>query len=494
MAENDTTGLDLNEVNILGNVLFDSGEDAMLAVSRDLVPEDFMDPRNRTIYKVIIDLWKKNIHPDLATLTNELKNQHAYEEIGGADYLNKIAANTLSVAPLQNYVSILKERSLLNRFLTKLRDLQNEAAAKPIENVSEFIGKAEEDILKITRARNAGDYMDASTLSENLVSKFVEQTEFYKKNGIKPNGITGTPTGYGDMDNLTKGWHKGDMIVVGARPSVGKTAFALNLLYQVAKKGTPVIFFSLEMNALSIAMRLLEMTSGLTQDEINSLEFMEGSTKDRILINAKNDKETAIYNALQRGMNELSSLPFYINDNPGSKMMDIAVNCQKLKNLIPNVGLIAIDYIGLITAPSSGRGNSDSRQQEVADISRQIKQLARTIEVPIIALSQLSRDSVKRPDHRPQLSDLRDSGAIEQDADLIFMLYRADYYNQPDASEEERAKAELNNPISSVDVSLVKNRNGQIGLLSFIFDKPHCSFSIAQRDPNDDSSAPDQEI
>ncbi|MFA6624991.1 MAG: DnaB-like helicase C-terminal domain-containing protein, partial [Bacilli bacterium] len=259
------------------------------------------------------------------------------------------------------------------------------------------------------------------------------------------------------------------------------------LLYKVAKRGTPVLFFSLEMSSLSIAMRLLEMTSGLSSDEINSFDFLEKSTKEHILVNTKSASEAAEGAKLQRGMDELAALPFYINEKPGSRMMDISVNCQKIKNSIPKLGLIAIDYLGLITSQAR-KGGQDSRQQEVADISRQIKQLARTLEVPIIALSQLSRDTEKRQDHAPQLSDLRDSGAIEQDADMIFMLYREDYYSKGNEKEDEAsAVTESNNPISQVRISLLKNRNGAIGYIDFIFDKEHCTFNVATQAHDDEA-------
>ncbi len=477
----------LNEMNIIYDILMDSSGDDLLSVSNDLTPDDFIDPRNRIIFKTILDMFNKDIKPDIATLTSELKNLQLFDEIGGLDYLNQIFQSSLGVSSVQGYVKQVKDKSLITHFIDTLKKITDEAVNKPIDNISEFIGTSETEILKITRSRRAGFYVGAGELSDDLVTNLVKQTKDFKENGVKPNGVTGVPTGYSEMDQLTKGWHKGDMVVIGARPSVGKTAFAIQLLYKVAKRGTPVLFFSLEMSSLSIAMRLLEMTSGLSSDEINSFDFLEKSTKEHILVNTKSASEAAEVAKLQRGMDELAALPFYINDNPGSRMMDISVNCQKIKNSIPKLGLIAIDYLGLITSQAR-KGGQDSRQQEVADISRQIKQLARTLEVPIIALSQLSRDTEKRQDHAPQLSDLRDSGAIEQDADMIFMLYREDYYSKGNEKEDEAsAVTESNNPISQVRISLLKNRNGAIGYIDFIFDKEHCTFNVATQAHDDEA-------
>ncbi len=492
--ETNNATLQLDEVSILGNILFDDSGETMLTTTQHLVPEDFSDYRNREIYRACMSVQQKGRTVDLASITEELKNNKLFDSIGGEAYLDSIMDNTVRIAPVENYITSVREKSLLNNFLNKIDNILSDAKTKPIKDISEFIGKSADEILEISQRRNVAQAKSLDQVSENVVAKLVKQTEEFKKNGIKANGVTGVPTGYAEADKFTKGWHKGDMIVIGARPSVGKTAFALNLLYQVAKKQKPVIFFSLEMSAESIAMRLLNLVSGLSSDEINSLEYMPGSTKQHVLIDTHDNRAIASKaQKLQRGFDELVSLPFYIDDNPGSKMMDIATKCKKLQNQIreikkQDIGLIAIDYLGLITSP--GHGGSESRQQEVSDISRQIKQMARQLEVPVIALTQLSRDSEKRPDHTPQISDIRDSGAIEQDADMIFMLYRPDYYTKQQGMGKDKENQEGNNqqeeeensPISKVEVILIKNRNGSTGKIPFIFDKEHCSFNVSDLD------------
>lgn len=479
--------IDLNEVTILVDILTDETGNTYLTVAPQLEEDDFLDARNRAIYHTFGELEKRNIRPDLATVTEEMKNNKTYEQIGGDDYILHLSEWALPGSSVQNYVNILRDRSLLNKFLTKLKDIENDATLKPISDVSDFIGQAETSILQITQQRRVARIMNMGEVTDGLVTKLVLQTREFKEHGRKANGVTGLETGYSNLDYFTKGWKKGEITIIGARPSVGKTAFALNLLYQVAKRGTPVIFFSLEMKAEAIAMRLLSLTSSLSTDEINSLEYQPGSKADHVIITTHSDEENNMALKLQRGLQELSRLPFYIDDNPGSKIQDIAAKCKKLKNLIPNVGLIAIDYLGLITVDKA-----DSRQSEVAAISRQLKELARQLDVPLIVLSQLSRESEKRENHKPMISDLRDSGTIEQDADMILMLYRKDYYalggevkgSNKDENGNERFE---NNPISSVDITLIKNRNGQTGDLKFIFDKEHCSFSAEMEDNGEDS-------
>ncbi|MFA6586602.1 MAG: replicative DNA helicase [Bacilli bacterium] len=480
---------DPNEGSILSAILNDAEGNELLDLTSKLTPEDFLDLRNRTIFSTLLEMSKHNIPPSVESLKSTLNDLKKLEEIGGEGYINFLADDCYAPVGMDSFVNAVKDHSLLNQFLNALKDIQNQAIAGAIPDISDFIGLSEEKITKITQQRRVAEVKRLDAVNSELVNQLVIQTEENRKNGKRPDGVTGLGTGYKALDSITKGWHKGDMIIVGARPSVGKTAFALNLLYNVAKKGTPVVFFSLEMSATSIAMRLLELTAGLSSDEINSLEFEKGSTRDQVLINDEHDPIKAGNAAkLRQGLLELNALPFYIDDNPGSKVMDIIAKAKKLRNLIPNLGLMAIDYIGLITAQTK---SSDSRQNEVASISRQIKQLARDINVPIIALSQLSRDTEKREDHTPQMSDIRESGAIEQDADMIIFLYRKDYYGKGEdgKDKESSGQPEEESPISTVNVDLKKNRNGRIGDLVFSFDKEHCSFTLISS-MQDDAGGP----
>lgn len=483
--------LDLAEVSILGNILLDDTGEVILSVTQHLSVDDFSDARNREIFRSFIQIQNKGRTVDMASVVDELTNSKMLDSVGGIDYLNALIDNTVRIAPVSTYISTVKDKALLNRFLERIKDIDYEAKNKPIKDISEFIGKSADSIIEIAQQRSVAEAHSMDQITDDLMAKLVKQTEEFKKNGIQPNGVTGVSTGYAKLDKYTKGWHKGDMIVVGARPSVGKTAFALNLLYQVAKKGKPVVFFSLEMSAEQIALRLLNLVASLDSNQINSLEYLPNSTKKQVLVNTNGDREKiAIVQKLQRGLDELASLPIYVDDNPGSKMMDISTKCKKLQNQIreikkKDIGLIAIDYIGLIS--SGSKSNSDNRQNEVAEISKSIKQMARTLDIPVIALTQLSRDSEKRTNHTPQISDIRESGAIEQDADMILMLYREDYYTkqqQIGENKDNEESKEEDNDNSKVNVMLIKNRNGQCGTVRFIFAKNYCSFNVAQ-DEND---------
>ncbi len=480
----------LNEACILSDILTDKTGNDILSVSTALGVEDFQDARNRTIYAALMNMNKKSIKPDVTTLITELEQTKVLDTAGGLDYISHLVSDYPALGPIENYVNNVKDQALLAKFILSLDKIRAQATDSSIDNIPEFIGQAETEIVAIAKQRRVNQVIDMKSVSSQIVNSLVKQTEDFREHGRKPNGVTGIETGYAALDELTKGWHQGDMIIIGARPSVGKTAFVLNLLYNVAKKGIPVLLFSLEMDALHIGLRLLQKTSSLSGTEINSLDYQRGSTTDQILIKPKNDYETALVEELQRGIDELKNLPFYIDDTPNGLMMDISSKAKKLCNMIknPGVGLIAIDYLGLITNPS--KASSGNRQQEVAEISRQLKQMARELNVPLIALSQLSRESEKRENHEPQLSDLRDSGSIEQDADMIFTLYREDYYQNTKSGKDKEVEPVVekndNNPISQVTVNLLKNRNGRIGKLSFSFDKEHSTFSSIDTIHNDD--------
>ena len=487
MAEEFKT--DLNEASIISSILNDAEGKDLLTAATQLKPEDFTDSRNRLIFTTVVEMSNKNIAPTYATLLSELENRKTIDEAGGEEYIAYLANDFSSLVPIENFIRNVKDKGLLNRFLNVIKGVIDDAENKSIKDIPTFIGESESKITKVTSQRRGSEVLTIGEVNDLLVERFVKQTDEFRKKGKRPGSVTGQETGYSVLDHYTKGWKKGNMIIIGARPSVGKTAFALNLAYNAAKKKAPVLFFSLEMGAEELGFRLLELTSSLSQDEINGLEYLAGSNKDQILVNTNGDSEqTAKYQKLIHGMRDLNSLPIYIDNTPSSNITDIINKSKKTQGLInsqykTNLGLIIIDYLQLITT-----GNTrDGRQNEVADISRQVKQLARTLNVPVIALSQLSRDSQKnRSDKTPVMSDLRDSGQIEQDADMIFMLYRADYENHNDEEDEEKGKED--NAISQVKVSLIKSRNGRTGNMLFSFDKEHQKFTSI--DNYDDNGVP----
>ena len=230
-------GLQLDEISILGNILLDPTGDSFLVASQRVTPEDFTDTRNQAIFRACLSLNRKGINPDFATVEEELKNAKEFDEIGGEEYLNAVVEKAVTQGSIENYLASVKDKAVFNRYINELNDIIKEAKSTPISDISEFIGSRTDKILEISQQRRITAAKSLSDVSDALVARLVKQTkDFKEKNVLSANGVTGVPTGYAEADKFTKGWHKGDMIVIGARPSVGKTAFALNLVYQVARK------------------------------------------------------------------------------------------------------------------------------------------------------------------------------------------------------------------------------------------------------------------
>ncbi len=486
--------IELNEVTILGNIILDNTGNQMLTAVQHLTVDDFTDPRNKLVYQAMLEINSQGETPDIALLVSTLENDKSLDTIGGMTYLNEIISNTARIASIETYIKSIKDKALLKKFLAKCKDVVDVAQTQPIDDVSEYIGRAETEINEIAKERSIKEASKLSEISPELVEKWVKQSKRFREEGIDPSGITGAKTGYEPLDKLTHGWNPGQLIIIGARPAVGKTAFTLNLLYNVAKAKKPVIFFSLEMKAASIEMRLLELASDLTAEEINKMDFAQNSTPSHLVVNVKSKEESAKVAKLQQGLNTLAELPFYVDENPGTTVLDIAAKCRKLiKGQNIQASLVAIDYIGLIEPSKKTAG--DSKTNQVGEISRSLKKLANELEIPIIALSQLSRDSAKRgADHKPILTDLRDSGALEADADMVFFLYRPDYFGddkkEDGNSDSTNDDQEEQSPISSVDLMLSKNREGSLGTVKFVFDKPHCHFAVRADDRFNDDNTP----
>lgn len=496
MDNYDDDVINLTERSLIANILVDDSGNKMLTAVQHIKVEDFKNESNAIIYNAMLDINAKGLAPDTTLLANTLKDNKMLDKIGGPSYIKEIL-NDLVMTPIEPLIKTIKDHSLLNKFIGKLKEITDKATSEKIDDVSQFIGDSESQINEIAKQRSIKEALSLKEISPMLVQDWVEQTKDMRSRNGKSNGIIGLETGYEALDKLTKGWQKSNMIIIGARPSVGKTAIALQLLYKVAQRNIPVIFFSLEMDSKKIEERLLSLATGLDSTEIHSLNYEPGSVSDKLIINTNGDTEIASkVKKLQAGLKELSKLPFYIDENPGTTMVDIAAKCRKLINgQNIRAGLIAIDYLGLIQAPNN---NKDNRQYQVADISRQVKQLSRELKLPIIVLSQLSRDVTKRnvKNKEPQLSDLRDSGALEQDADMVFFLHRDDYYkdinkdsDSEDMDEEDTQKyfEKKNSPISEAKLILRKNRDGATGSVDFIFDKPHCKFSAVTTEYNEES-------
>ena len=415
------------EQAVLGSMLTD--QDAVVDAIEVLKPEDFYREDNKYIYEAILNLYNKSEPIDIITVKSELISTGKFETIGGYEYLAILPDKVPLVSNAEKYIRIVEEKSILRQLIKTSNDLialgydQNEE----VDNIME---QAEKKIFNIMQGKNQKGY---SPLKDVLIETFAEIEKLYNQK----EAITGVPTGFVDLDYKTAGLHNSDLVLVAARPAMGKSAFALNIAtYAALHAKVPVMIFNLEMSKSQLVNRILCSEAMVDSNKIRTGKIEEDD-----------------WVKLATALGPLSEAPIYIDDTPGITMTEIRAKCRKLK-MEKGIGLIVIDYLQLIQA--SGKRNS-SREQEISEISRSLKILAKELDVPVIALSQLSRAAEQRTDHRPMLSDLRESGAIEQDADIVMFLYRDDYYN-PDSEKKNIA-----------EVIMAKHRSGSTGTVELLW-------------------------
>ena len=412
------------EQAVLSSILMD--KDAAAEAFEILKAEDFYSPENKAVFQAAFQLYTKGDPIDVVTVKNQLEENGVFTEIGGVETLANIAGAVGSSVNVKSYAKIVEEKSVLRRLIKLSGDI-SEISYKAGDDINVILDKAEKGIFDVMQNRNTDSFssiMDVAYDTFANIEKIYNSTE----------KITGISTGFTDFDAKTAGLQKSDLILIAARPSMEKTAFVLNVAqYAAVKNNVPVAIFSLEMSKEQLVNRMLCAQSLVDAQKVRTGEL---TAED--------------WSKLVDGMGILSEAPIYIDDTPGITAMDIRAKCRRLK-LEKGLGLVVIDYLQLM----SGSGRSDSRQQEISEISRSLKAVAREIEAPVIALSQLSRACESRSDHRPMLSDLRESGAIEQDADLVAFLYRDEYYF-PEKTEHKN-KAEL---------IIAKQRNGPTGTVN----------------------------
>ena len=422
------------EQAVLGSMLTD--KEAVNAAIETLKEDAFYRDDNRIIYQAIVNLYSKSEPIDIITLKDELESMDKFEQVGGYEYLASLPDKVPTTANVLKYIKIVEEKSIL-RSLIKTANEIIELGYSPTEDVEDIMDGAEKKIFDIMQSKNQKGY---SQIKDVLVESFTKLEELYNRK----QHITGVPTGFYDLDYKTAGLHGSELILVAARPAMGKTAFALNIAANAALRGNaPVAIFSLEMSKDQLVNRIL------------CSEAMVDSNKVRT---GKLDEDDWV--KLAGAIGPLSESEIYIDDTPGISVMEIRTKCRKLK-IEKNIGLVVIDYLQLVQGSNKRVG---SREQEISEISRSLKILAKEIEVPVIALSQLSRAVEQRPDHRPMLSDLRESGAIEQDADIVMFLYRDDYYNK------ESEKKDI------AEVIIAKQRGGSTGTVELIWKGNYTKF------------------
>lgn len=429
------------EQAVLGAIFLDS--DRLVEVKEFLGADDFYKNAHKVIFRVMEKLLDQRDAIDVLTVRSQLENQGDLESIGGMAYIAELAAATPTAANAAYYAKIVSEKSLLRQLINKLTSSIEKAYEQEFP-ADEILADAEKGLIDVQQGRNTSGFRKISEVI-NITLDDIE------KHAQQKSTVTGLATGYIELDRMTTGLHDEELIIIAARPAVGKTAFALNIAQNIGtKQDKAVAIFSLEMGAESLVNRMIAK-----EGRIESQHLRTGQLTDEE------------WNSLFIATGALSKSEIYIDDTPGIKITEIRARSRKLAQETGNLGLILIDYLQLI----SGTGR-ENRQQEVSEISRQLKILAKELHVPVIALSQLSRGVEQRQDKRPVLSDIRESGSIEQDADIVAFLYRDDYYERADGEEDgEEVYAD-----NSVEVIIEKNRSGSRGTVKLAFIKEYSSF------------------
>ncbi|AIW42417.1 MULTISPECIES: replicative DNA helicase [Paenibacillus] len=432
------------EQAVIGSILLQS--EALITAMERVQTEDFYDKAHQMIYEAMIELGESGQPIDLVTLTSKIQDKGQLEDIGGVSYLAKLAHGVPTAANVDYYAQIIEEKAMLRRLIRAATQIVSEGYSSG-EDVAGMLSDAERKIMEISNGRSGSGFIAI----RDVVMEVFDRVELLHQN---KGNTTGIPSGFVDLDKMTAGFQRNDLIIVAARPSVGKTAFALNIAQNVAVRAKETVaIFSLEMSAAQLVQRMICAEANLDANVMRTGEF-------------KGDDDWA---KLTMGIAALSEAEIYIDDTPGITVADIRAKCRRLKTE-KGLGMIVIDYLQLI----HGRGKAgENRQQEVSEISRTLKQIARELEVPVIALSQLSRGVEQRQDKRPMMSDLRESGSIEQDADIVAFLYRDDYYNQ------ETEKKNI------IEIIIAKQRNGPVGTVELVFLKNYNKFANYERAHSD---------
>ena len=422
------------EQAVLGAIILDS--DRLITASERVDPDDFYRVSHQRIFEAMLKINDRGELVDLVTLSSELQAQGILDEIGGLNYLAEVAESVPAIGNIGYYLNVVDQKAALRRLIRTATNIVSDGYERQDE-VDSVLSDAERNILKVSQRKGQSSFHPIGSVLSDAYSTI---EKLHQSSGE----ITGIATGFTDLDKMTAGFQRNDLIIVAARPSVGKTAFALNISQNVAvRTGENVAIFSLEMGAEQLVMRML-----CAEGNIDAQRLRTGRL------------EAEDWGRLSLAMSSLSQAGIYFDDTPGLRVNEIRAKCRRLKQE-HGLGMIMIDYLQLIV----GNGKpGENRQQEVSEISRTLKAIARELQVPVIALSQLSRGVESRQDKRPMMSDIRESGAIEQDADIVAFLYRDDYYDK----ESEDA--------NTIEIIIAKQRNGPTGTVKLSFRKEYNKF------------------
>lgn len=431
----------LAEQAVLGAMLVD--KDAVIASIEVLKSEDFYREDNKEIYAAMLELYSIGKSIDMITLKDQLTLRGTLDKVGGISYIASLVDNVPAVSNVENYIKIVEEKSVIRNLIKTANEIIRNSYSGT-EDVDALVEQAEKRIFDVVQERNSRSY---ASIREILINVFDEIEEISKSG----QSISGLESGFIDLDAKTSGLNKSALLIVAARPAMGKSAFVLNIASYVARhQKTPVMIFNLEMSKEEVTKRIL-----CAESEVDSTKVKNATL------------ESEDWLKLGEASGRLSDMPIYIDDTPGLTSAELRAKCRKAK-LEKNIGLVIIDYLQLMES----KNKSSSRQQEVSEISRSLKILAKELNIPVIALSQLSRATESRTDHRPMLSDLRESGSIEQDADIVMFLHREDYY---DANTEKKNVAE---------VIIAKNRSGSTGTVELAWIPEYTKFANLYRGPD----------
>ncbi|HDS84904.1 MAG TPA: replicative DNA helicase [Phycisphaerales bacterium] len=434
------------EAAVLGSMILD--RDCISSMIELIRPDYFSRTEHRLIYDGLLRLYEANSSIDLVLLRDELKKMDCLEAVGGVEYLVKVAEAVPSAANAEYYAAIVREKAMLRELARTCAEIMQDACDEA-GDVSEKLDSAEQKVFAVTEKKITG----AAVPVKNLITEAFEAIE-----ARKGSHVTGLETGFEELNQLLCGLQKGEMIIVAARPSMGKTSFALNMAeYQAADEDIPVVIFSLEMSRQQLVERILCSRSGVDSQLVR-----------------KGMLSTEQFAELTRAGGELFEKPLFIDDTPGLTPMMIRGKCRRLKSQY-DIQAVYVDYMQLMSLG----GYAESRQQEISTISRQLKALARELEVPVVVLSQLNRAAEGREGHRPRMSDLRESGSIEQDADVIILLHREAYYHRHDPGWEEENPDKAN----TAEIIVAKQRNGPTDVVNLVFDGRLTRFKPCYHEP-----------
>ena len=429
------------EQSVLGGLLLEN--EALDKIADILSAADFYQHDHKTIFEHIVKLIEKNRPADIVTVAESLESKAELSQIGGIAYLGALAQNTPTAANIRRYAEIVRERHVMRKLVTVGSGIAESAYSPNGRDAQQLLDEAESKIFQIAEGgqRSGQGFQDIKVLLPQVAERI--DMLFSRDN---PSDVTGLPTGFSDLDSMTSGFQGGDLVIVAGRPSMGKTAFSINIAENVAlDTGLPVAIFSMEMASTQLAMRMIGSVGRLDQHRMRT-----GKLEDED------------WEKLTTALGKLNEAPIFIDEGAALSSFDVRARSRRLHRQCGKLGLIVVDYLQLMAAPAGRQG--ENRATEISEISRSLKALAKELDCPVVALSQLNRSVEQRPDKRPVMSDLRESGAIEQDADLILFIYRDEVYN-PDSTDKGTA-----------EIIIAKQRNGPIGRVRLTFIGEHTRF------------------